>query len=495
MILSGNLQVLNRTLPDFPAGGSIGAAPVTVDILQQILVNQTTPGQVLTLPSPTTVIDGYIFNVLNVGSTPFIVLGQFIAPARSVDFHWNGSNWTLPAPVDDWPEVANFAALPAPAGIPSDQTYFNAETFRHYRYTGTVRRPVDDMRSTFNLADYATFQDAIDAAANYSLNSPTALLLGPMLATIQLDEATPAETGVTPQSVTIPGGAFIKFRGRDSYFGYTQLNITYTDTPLNTSGLVFENVRNSGIITANGRLDMIVVDGGTEGNINVGALYFESYNGKNTGDWTIGNLFGFFYVGGSFAGHIIVTSASFNPSIVVASSKWTSATTSPLFTINKTVAGGSCLFTGFEITLGPLLQVTGAALDRISILNLHQINAGGPSATLPFIDLFGANVLTIENCSLATSGAGFLKLGNFQSLNIQGNTLNNSGVVVGSTAVIQLTGTGLSGIISGNIRRTASAHFVDMPAGVAANMTMIGNRTAFSTALATNAPAISSSNI
>lgn len=95
MILANNLRVLIGTLPDFPVGGSIGTAPNTVDIYQQVWISQATPGQTVTIPAPTDPIDGYIFSILNIGGTALTVLGVSVLPGAVLVLHWNGAAWAL----------------------------------------------------------------------------------------------------------------------------------------------------------------------------------------------------------------------------------------------------------------------------------------------------------------------------------------------------------------------------------------------------------------
>ena len=81
------------SISDVSGGGNIGTAASTVDVATTFNVNQTTSGQTLTLPTPTTTTAGRIAFVNNVGSTSFTMYGNPIASGKSASFIWNGTSW------------------------------------------------------------------------------------------------------------------------------------------------------------------------------------------------------------------------------------------------------------------------------------------------------------------------------------------------------------------------------------------------------------------
>lgn len=81
------VQVTNKA-----AGGSIGAAAVTVDIGDLISVSQTTASQTLTLPSPTDTTPRMLY-VTNNGSATFTMLSQSVTTAIGLQAVWDGQNW------------------------------------------------------------------------------------------------------------------------------------------------------------------------------------------------------------------------------------------------------------------------------------------------------------------------------------------------------------------------------------------------------------------
>jgi len=80
---------------NFATGGSIGSAASTVDVATSINIPQTTAGQTLTLPSPTTTTAGRSLIINNTGSTSFIIGGNVIPNGQGRSYQWNGSAWTI----------------------------------------------------------------------------------------------------------------------------------------------------------------------------------------------------------------------------------------------------------------------------------------------------------------------------------------------------------------------------------------------------------------
>jgi fibronectin-binding autotransporter adhesin len=95
--LTNNSFTLNGTLAltDFAAGGSIGTAATTVDIYTAINIAQTTAGQTVTLPNPTSTTAGRILYISNTGSASFTLLGSPLKPTATATLFWNGTTWTF----------------------------------------------------------------------------------------------------------------------------------------------------------------------------------------------------------------------------------------------------------------------------------------------------------------------------------------------------------------------------------------------------------------
>jgi hypothetical protein len=80
-------------LGNFATGGVIGTAAATVNISSAISINQTTAGQVLTLPIPTDTTHSLFLAVSNVGTAPFVIEGAALNANSSVTFVFTGSTW------------------------------------------------------------------------------------------------------------------------------------------------------------------------------------------------------------------------------------------------------------------------------------------------------------------------------------------------------------------------------------------------------------------
>jgi hypothetical protein len=82
-------------ISDLSTGGAIGTAAATVDAATSFTINQTTAGQALTLPAPTSTTAGRLVYVSNIGTTSFTMYGATIPVGQGRTFLWDGSAWTL----------------------------------------------------------------------------------------------------------------------------------------------------------------------------------------------------------------------------------------------------------------------------------------------------------------------------------------------------------------------------------------------------------------
>jgi hypothetical protein len=77
--------------------GTLGSAATTVDLGEEITLNQTTASQVLTLPSPTVATAGRILWITNIGSTSVTIAGKVLTATAgtqpTVRFIWTGAAW------------------------------------------------------------------------------------------------------------------------------------------------------------------------------------------------------------------------------------------------------------------------------------------------------------------------------------------------------------------------------------------------------------------
>jgi len=95
LINSGATQFGSVMLGNYPTGGSIGTAATTVDITTSIAIAQTTAGQTLSLPLPSSTTAGRILFITNSGTVSFVLAGQTINAAATASFIWNGASWNV----------------------------------------------------------------------------------------------------------------------------------------------------------------------------------------------------------------------------------------------------------------------------------------------------------------------------------------------------------------------------------------------------------------
>lgn len=89
-------QATGKVISDKPAGGSIGSAATTVDIVTLFNVNQTTASQTLTVPNLTNAAAGKIIYINNVGSTSFTLSpGGLLLAGYGTVLRWTGAAWNV----------------------------------------------------------------------------------------------------------------------------------------------------------------------------------------------------------------------------------------------------------------------------------------------------------------------------------------------------------------------------------------------------------------
>ncbi len=94
---AGSTLLTAVAISNLATGGNIGTAAATVDAATTFNVTQTTAGQAITLPSPTSGTAGRLVYVNNTStnSTSFTMYNATIQPGQGRSFEWNGSAWTL----------------------------------------------------------------------------------------------------------------------------------------------------------------------------------------------------------------------------------------------------------------------------------------------------------------------------------------------------------------------------------------------------------------
>lgn len=106
---------------NLPSGGSIGTAANTVNKGSIFHINQTTSGQTLTVPNPTTTNFSKFIYVLDIGSASFTLSpGGNLTPGTGVILVWTGTNWNVAgngSPPTDIPgNAATVTTIPSLSG-------------------------------------------------------------------------------------------------------------------------------------------------------------------------------------------------------------------------------------------------------------------------------------------------------------------------------------------------------------------------------------------
>ncbi|MEQ1767283.1 MAG: hypothetical protein ABL859_07625, partial [Methylotenera sp.] len=91
--ISGAQLQVTQAIANLATGGAIGTAASTVDVASSFNITQTTAGQTITLPSPTTTTAGRIATVQNTGTASFTLGGLTLTSGSSAEFVWNGTAW------------------------------------------------------------------------------------------------------------------------------------------------------------------------------------------------------------------------------------------------------------------------------------------------------------------------------------------------------------------------------------------------------------------
>ncbi len=97
LINNGSTTNTEKNITDRNSGGSlsIGTNTTTVDIYTYFSITQTTPGQTITIPTPTaSTTYGKIIYISNIGTTSFTLLGTIIGAGSTATLVWSNTNVT-----------------------------------------------------------------------------------------------------------------------------------------------------------------------------------------------------------------------------------------------------------------------------------------------------------------------------------------------------------------------------------------------------------------
>jgi len=186
------------------ATGDIGASSSTVDLYTIFEVPQTTVGQALTLPTPTTPFAGQVAYVKNTGTVPFIMYGAIVAANAIVGLNYNGVAWTvvptgtsvntLAIPTTSYANGASISGNTLTLGLAdatnpglvstAAQTFAGDKTFTGNLSIGSTATPGSTTMS-LNTENQYTFQTPTLASQNISGDGGTynAAIIGKLLVT------------------------------------------------------------------------------------------------------------------------------------------------------------------------------------------------------------------------------------------------------------------------------------------------------------------------
>lgn len=92
-VAGGGFLTNTVAISNLASGGAIGTAAATVDVYGILLLNQTTSGQTVSLPTPTDSTAGKTVIVMNVGSQSVTILSTTVTAGNGLTAVWTGAAW------------------------------------------------------------------------------------------------------------------------------------------------------------------------------------------------------------------------------------------------------------------------------------------------------------------------------------------------------------------------------------------------------------------
>lgn len=162
-------------IANIAAGGNIGTAATTVDYGSSFHINQTTAGQTLTLPNPTTSEVGQVVVVLNVGTASFTMHGVTVEATTGASFQWSGTAWIPYADV--------FTSTPAKKYTTTvNLTALTAQTITHNlalaTASGYVATFIDANGNAVDLRTSALTVNSFAITSNVAVTNLTVTVVG-----------------------------------------------------------------------------------------------------------------------------------------------------------------------------------------------------------------------------------------------------------------------------------------------------------------------------
>jgi hypothetical protein len=393
-INQGSTVFSAMNISDVAGGGNIGTAAATVDIATTFNVAQTTAGQTLSLPPPTSTTAGRMAFVNNTGSASFTMYGSVIATGKSNAFIWNGTTWVTTVSLsgsvvntigtlDSVSKVADGASITANAIYlqTADATYAGLVSTGTQTFAGA---------KTFNALVTAQAGLTVSGAAislNDNSNFNTTINTGTSTGTVTIGSANAGAIGVQSGSTI-------------SLTAATSIDITGT-TNINTSGA---NATNIGTGTNTGTIGI--------GSATAGTISIQSAGAINSTAGAASTI-------STSAGALTLTSA--------AAATW--STTAGNLTL-QAGSGTVSLGTSTALTASGALGITSGGANALTL------DTGG-AATLS-VGATNANALSISRSGITTTVNGILTVA--ENTNLNGNTTIGNATTDRLTVTSQILG-------------------------------------------------------
>ncbi|MEO7364653.1 MAG: tail fiber domain-containing protein [Candidatus Saccharimonadales bacterium] len=470
---SGSTLLTATALGNFATGGSIGSAATTVDVSTTFSIAQTTAGQTLTMPVPTTSTAGRLLVINNVGTTSFVMGGNTISAGATSTFEWNGSAWV---PTD---------AVIAGTGLTQSGNVLNSAAATSVVNDTNLQGSISGNALTLSFAGQLSVARGGTGAASFTSNG---IVYGNGSGALQVTAAGTggqvliANAGGTPTFATFSGDVSVGNTGITTIAAGAVTGTKIANNTITNANLASGSFGN---ITGLGTLGSLTVSGTTtlSGLNTTGVVHTNASGVLSTGAVVLGTDTSGAYVTSVGAGTGTTIGGTGSAPTVSVNYGATSTTavrgdttfTCPSGTGNlsgtgNTItlgSGGTCtaltvinnpsfsgLITGSSNTTGLSLNGTPAASATSSLFQLGSVIAGG-NASANGGTYFGLNTPV----SGAGSAADFL---NFQANSVSKFLVTNTGAVTATSfsgngsALTSLNGSNISSGTVGNSFLTGS---------------------------------------
>lgn len=211
------------------SGGAVGTSATTVDVAGVLRVNQTTAGQALTLPTPTSTTVDHRITVINVGSASFTMYGRTLGANGSSDFMWN-STYGTPA----WVAFGSISTTLSTGAITSSGSILSTSATGGIGYSG-VQEPLTQLTSK------STTVTSVTNSLAALVSSHNASLAGAAIVSFTFSNTSIAATDFVGVSVK-SGAATGKYTAAVTATGAGSCQITITNIGATAGEVVVLNI-------------------------------------------------------------------------------------------------------------------------------------------------------------------------------------------------------------------------------------------------------------